>query len=168
MQPELITRLIALIQKTGERIVLADPETGRAVVVMDLEQYERLCGAAPAQAPIPQLQTPLTSPTPQQPQRIEPEIPQKIAKPSENPFKKRGYQFGVAEPVKKEVLHDLTQDELLDKINRDIGAWKTAQERKRSDELQGVAQGAQRPEPLKVETVSALEDEERFYLEPIE
>ena len=61
------------------------------------------------------------------------------------------------------VMADLTQEELIDKINRDIGAWKTAQERRRTDELKSAAQFAPR-----FETVSALEDEERFYLEPIE
>ncbi len=67
---------------------------------------------------------------------------------------------------------DLTQEELLDKINRDIGDWKTAQERKRTEVLQSAAE---RPDsrpiersPKQVETEQSLEEEERFYLEPIE
>ncbi|MDD5251926.1 MAG: hypothetical protein PHT12_04820 [Patescibacteria group bacterium] len=57
----------------------------------------------------------------------------------------------------------LTQEDLLDKINRDIGAWKNAQERKRTEELQSVARPA-----IKTGFSARLEEEEHFYLEPIE
>lgn len=159
MQPELVVRLVGLVQKTGERLVLADPTTGKAVVVMDLEQYERLCAVAPDQAAVQ-----ISDPNPFQAPKIEVEIPQKIAKQSDNPFKKRGRQLGVEIPLESERPRDLTQEELLDKINRDIGDWKTAQERRRTDELKSVAHGIADRSAV----VSALEDEERFYLEPIE
>ena len=167
MQPELITRLVGLVQKTGERVILADPETGKAVVVMDLAEYERLCVAPP---PAPAVASPVPLPVPAPhvqvhvpaPKTVE-EISQKMAQPSDNPFKKRGRQLGVEGGVTPATSRDLTQEELLDKINRDIGAWKTAQERKRTDELKAVVQNTPR-----LETVNAMEDEERFYLEPIE
>ena len=42
MNPEFITRVVGLVQKTNDRVVLADPSSGKAVVVMDLDSYERL------------------------------------------------------------------------------------------------------------------------------
>ena len=42
MNPEIISRVISLIGKNNERVVLVDPDSGRAVVVMDLGAYESL------------------------------------------------------------------------------------------------------------------------------
>ena len=42
MNPEIINRVINLIDKNNERVVLVDPETGQAVVVMDFDAYERM------------------------------------------------------------------------------------------------------------------------------
>ncbi len=192
MQPELIARLVGLVQKTGERVVLANPETGKAVVVLDLAEYERLCEGVLTLLPNPSskeegpvLRGPslarsaeeglgrstsssisaFTAPvqTTQVAQKNVVEIPQKPRQPSDNPFKKRGQQLGVQDPAPTATNRDLTQEELLGKINRDIVAWKTIQERKRTDELKAVAHTTPR-----LETVDAMEEEERFYLEPIE
>jgi hypothetical protein len=191
MTPELISRIVGLLRKQGDRVILADSATGKTVVIMDLEQYEALStpvesSVRPIERPIPQRAEPIhqayeePDPESRQEPRIEPrveaptfappivrkiapETPQKIAKNSDNPFKKRAKQLGVEAPLDPMDLADLTQTELLDKINRDIGDWKTAQERKRSDELQSVAR---RPQRFEAET--AVVEEERFYLEPIE
>lgn len=178
MHSELIARVVDLIQKTGDRIVLVDPQTGKTVVVMDLASYEKLMTgaastAAPAATPPVATETPKTTPiqapaatvtkTPETIPEKAPAQAKKTAAHSENPFRKRGAQLGVTAPAKADGLVDLTQEELIDKINRDIGAWKTAQERRRTDELQSAAQRFAQLEPA-----MALEEEERFYLEPIE
>ena len=89
----------------------------------------------------------------------EPEAP-----PRRGPGRPRRIQTSSFEngPATQE-LADLTQEDLLDKINRDIGAWKNAKDRRHSDELRSVAQ----KNPYLGEA-DALEDEEKFYLEPIE
>jgi hypothetical protein len=152
MNAELLARVIGLIQKNGDRIVVADPDTGRAVVVMDLESYERLCGGAPAVVQ-----------TAQETPKKEPEKVEIKAEISEISTKKRRVSAKAEDLVPAPLMGDLTQEGLIDKINRDIGAWKTAQERKRTEELQSAAQKFPR-----YEATNVLEEEERFYLEPIE
>ncbi|MEY4722956.1 MAG: hypothetical protein RLZZ324_469 [Candidatus Parcubacteria bacterium] len=256
MTPELINRVVALVQKQGDRIVLADSATGKAVVLMDLGHYEQLVAgaeaglasdapvmpaaapalpqpvpvatAAPVAAPVAPVAPPAPAPEPEpvrahqesapsfpapmravlerlapqsavhrpaltytpapQPASVAPQVEAQVkapalspkrmaaeglqpaakaAAPSDNPFTKRGRELGVSAPPEAPKKVDLTQAELLDKINRDIGDWKTAQERKRSEELSSVAV---RPEVLDNPSNedSGVEDEERFYLEPIE
>jgi hypothetical protein len=205
MTPELIARIVGLVRRQGERVVLADSVTGKAVVIMDLEQYEALTsvseegGGLPVQQQVPQIEVgdpepkaPNLAPpdlgipafrAPISPPQIEPHVEappappithksapeksQKISQQSDNPFRKRAEQLGVQPPLDPMDLTDLTQTELLDKINRDIGDWKTAQERKRSDELQSVAK---RPKSFADDRGPApvVAEEERFYLEPIE
>ncbi|MFH2063430.1 MAG: hypothetical protein ABIJ46_04775 [bacterium] len=46
MDTQLIVRLIELVKKTGDRLVLADPAGESAVVVMDLSEYEGLLAQA--------------------------------------------------------------------------------------------------------------------------
>jgi len=135
---------------------------------MDLDAYERLCAApqpaggvatdASAQrepaAPEPRTQEPIVTgssanrqgeKTPQPSSAVEiPNIPGNKAKTGG--------------------LEDLTQAELLDKINRDIDAWKTAQDAKRTEELQSAV----RDLPSFEMATGQLEEEERFFLEPIE
>jgi len=169
MNPELITRLVSLVEKTGDRVVLADPATGKAVVVMDLASYERLSTGAVAQPIQAQPQTaPIREekPVPPAPAR-EPEIEvvetrktaqiREITSTEEKQVRTKPERRSAVE------MPDLTQEELLDKINREIAAWKTAQEKKRSDELKAAARDIA---PLPQAAV--FEEEERFYLEPIE
>ena len=46
MDTQLVFRLIELVRKTGDRLILADPSSDNAVVVMDLAAYERLLNQA--------------------------------------------------------------------------------------------------------------------------
>lgn len=191
MTPELIQRLITLVQKHGDRVVLADPAIGRAVVVLELEEYERLRegstavavapATSPAPAPRPEVQPPMAyrdqlAPAAHQTAPIEipvqryqepPAAPQPAPAPQPKKTAQPSQKTAPIDPSQS----DLTQEELLDKINRDIGAWKTAQDRKRTDELKSAV----RPQVVERRFVappdtapSALEDEERFFLEPIE
>ena len=196
MNPELITRVVNLIQKNGDKVVLADPTTGKAVVVMDLEAYEKLCAVqtvpvqtavAPAvsvssSAPVvpgPVAEQPPSGTVPPvtpvapalsavaRPAELTPRMPvievQKMTQFSEIPPRKKPVKVTPETMGVTHIMADLTQEELIDKINRDIGAWKIAQDRRRTDELKSAAKAAPQFEPA-----SALEEEERFYLEPIE
>jgi|GEM_PF-2039811 hypothetical protein len=203
MNNELVLRLIALVQKNGDKVVLADPTTGKGVVVMDLDSYERLNAAfdevqavsAPA-APAPSLSESLAyeqvarttrfaeenrsafaeetmfvsaGPAPHRPQESQNLTNNREIQAISSPPLRRGpgrprrqtsdFEAGSATAD----LADLTQDDLLDKINRDIGDWKTAKERHRIAELKSVARKNNR-----VTEPEALEEEEKFYLEPIE
>ena len=219
MNSELVLRLIALVQKNGDRVVLADPESGEGVVVMDLSSYEKMNAALESRegsVPPPRQRTPA-------PRRYGREAPpaddglfesvsekeepaaeaagegqsaayadappasktdrvkstekavteQSSSQPAPKPFtppnldqtEKRGrkqtssFDSG---PATAE-LADLTQEQLMAKINRDISDWKTAKEKKQTP-------GNWSPEPGQTNTPAsdALEEEERFYLEPIE
>lgn len=177
MQSDFIARIIALVQKHGDRIVVADPSVGRAVVVLDLAEYERLRDASPVIASTSEaISTPLvvTVPPPATHQHLNSSTPQDLSQPHQ--------QLNTS--TAQNLLQDLTQEQLIDKINRDIGAWKTAQDRKRTDELKTALSPADvpatqpapsakkvtepRPETPRSQPTPPIEDEERFFLEPIE
>jgi hypothetical protein len=44
MNPELLKRILELIGKTGDRVVIADPAGDKPYVLMGLEQYETILG----------------------------------------------------------------------------------------------------------------------------
>jgi hypothetical protein len=174
MQSEFLQKLISLVARTGHTMVVPDPTTGKSYVVMELADYEKLLGG---------ISTPQETP---QAASIQPSVTEPVQSASrgvlEQPISVRQESNKTAVFSQKKASEstsfqgpsgDLTQEELLDKINRDIGDWKTAQERKRAEVLQSAAeQPAQKPvEPQlqpQVFVESALEEEERFYLEPIE
>jgi len=161
MNPELITRLISLVERTGDRVVLADPQTGKAVVVLDLSSYERLCvGVKPAETQ----DQPAVAGEATAASRIEGLFVEKIAEIKEKPAMKAKPADKLTAPTANAGLTDLTQGELLDKINREIAAWKNGQESKRTEELQAAAKTAA---PFSG-AAGVFEEEERFYLEPIE
>jgi hypothetical protein len=174
MQSEFLQKLISLVARTGHTMVVPDPTTGKSYVVMELADYEKLLGgiSTPAAASISASQQPSVAPQIQPPAQVIEEAP---LRPRQETVKKATFsQKTVSEQVVPGGASvDLTQEELLDKINRDIGDWKTAQERKRAEVLQSAAEtplakalGDQPQQQVFVE--SALEEEERFYLEPIE
>lgn len=161
MNPELISRLISLVERTGDRVVLADPQTGKAVVVMDLSSYEKLCvGVKPAELS----SKPAVTDEPAAAVKIEEPKAQKTAEIKEKTPSRAQSAVKPAVPVSNTGLTDLTQDELLDKINREIAAWKNGQESKRTEELKAAAKTVV---PMSG-VASVFEEEERFYLEPIE
>lgn len=166
MNPEFITRVVGLVQKTNERVVLADPQTGKAVVVMDFDSYERLLNVAPAlaaapTAPAPQIkaETPVERPVTRLPN---PPAAEKTAMIGEIPVKTRVHVAVKEQTRRPAPRQDLTQDAVGDNMNRDTGTWKTAQPR---------LSEALRPVPVSQSaglSASVIEEEERFYLEPIE
>jgi hypothetical protein len=205
MNPEIVSRIIKLIDQTGDKVVMMDPSSERAIVIMDLADYERMnagqnsgsvgsrqsvfseknpaAGNAPAADAMPPVlndqpsdavvETPIEPKGPVAPVADRQELIAaiedssemvEIELPTETQKKPSIYvNPGQKDPLAESAFSDLTQTELLDKINRDIAAWKTAQDRKRTDELRAAASQGQAPA-----SVDALEEEERFYLEPID
>lgn len=54
MHHETLQRLLDLIGKTGDRVVVTDPAGDKPYVLMSLDQYEKLMGSeAPAEKPAP-------------------------------------------------------------------------------------------------------------------
>jgi hypothetical protein len=178
MHSEFLQKLIGLVAKTGNTMIVPDPTTGKSYVVMDMESYERLlAGSTPVPAysaggqqalqPFPQPQMPMAYQVPFQAMPQAPQQPVFVPPAPTPPESHFSAQQSRKEPIpttpRKPASVDLTQEELLDKINRDIGDWKTAQERKRTEVLQTAAEPQRQ-----IFDEQALEEEERFYLEPIE
>jgi hypothetical protein len=186
MNPEIINRVINLIDKDNERVVLVDPDTGKAVVVMDFDAYERMKGGIkqPAVSVSQKIETPKIEPVETKTEmvlEIEPQSepikpiisPTEAKTPKPKPVKGKEKVEDIKSPyppvsskndsLSAPAFSDLTQSELLDKINRDIATWKTVQERKREGELAAAAQEIIRPA-----VNDTFEEEERFYLEPVE
>jgi hypothetical protein len=213
MNNELVLRLIALVQKSGDRLVLADSSTGEGVVVMDLADYERLLHVTDeterstalqggrhrgdanmakiehARGVIPDDDNLFESVTVNEPEQptamaeelaaasIEVSAPQAFPKPVGPQGRKKApvklssavgpngrrqtssFESGPATAA----LSDLTQAELMDKINRDIGEWKAAHTQRQTTEQRFGSDGA-----AAALQPGSLDEEEKFYLEPIE
>jgi len=189
MDTKLIARLIELVRKTGDRVVIPDDlESGKAVVIMDLDAYEELMGtaskecqeeSATAELPLRQLFAP-------EPVMPETDVVQQIRAIRKEPTERGSGEAGkrgsvdvsAMPPVNLPTagLQDLTPPKNDAKIKREIGEWKTvgqvrqpaepAMESASSESANGPANHqAVQPAPA---AANQLEDEERFYLEPIE
>jgi len=189
MDTKLIARLIDLVRKTGDRVVIPDDmESGKAVVIMDLDAYEELMGTASkeyqaesATAELPLRQ--LFSPEPIMPEtdvvqqiraiRTEPKTPS-----SQLPTSSPAPDVVSAPPSNLPTagLKDLTPANNDAKIKREIGNWKTVGQVRQPavPEMESAPSGSMKdsanhqavqPAPA---AANQLEDEERFYLEPIE
>lgn len=60
MTPEILAKIMGIVGKTGERVIVVDPASGIPVVLLNLDEYEKL-RPAPAANPI---QPPVSSPVP--------------------------------------------------------------------------------------------------------
>ena len=146
MNSELILKVISLVAEHGDKAIFVDDKTGKGVVVLDLELYEKLRG-----------------------ERAAGKIHPSLVKASNSLQASPGESEGTASPLGKGTglsskptqLRDLTQDQFLAKINRDVQTWVKAQI---PPEI---------PSPNQAELSSAssteavLSEEERFYLEPM-
>jgi len=179
MNPEIISRVIKLIDKNNEKVILMDPDTGRGVVVMDLEAYEKLSSGKSLEIvekkeEVKEISKIVELVEPQEIQiedKIDEKVEEKVENKAEKPVMeetsfKRPYPpaDNKKRPMDTPAFSDLTQSELLDKINRDIATWKTTQEQRREGELVTAAKEVVETKPK----TDVLEEEERFYLEPVE
>ena len=161
MNPEFITRVVSLVQKTNDRVVLADPQTGKAVVLLDLDSYEKMCDSAAVAKPA---EKPVGRQTDTEKIRLPtPRIMEKSAQISEIPIRTRTH-VALDEQIRVPVRQpDLTPRPPPDIMNRDIGTRKTATDSRKTEEFRPAVQRVPQPEPANV-----FEAEERFYLEPLE
>jgi hypothetical protein len=189
MNAGLINRLINLVRRTGHRVVFGDPETGEAVVVMDLAEYEQLIGTgedggAPEaydqvinqdrQRPINRQQHQLKTDR-QQTYRNETSIAETEAKKSDVV---RGKTAGSAETGSASRANNLTTPPTEAIINRDIDGQKAnlvKQPKSPAPEVRHQAGSMNQPSVhspasavQSAEPDTGLDDEERFYLEPLE
>ncbi|MFH1047556.1 MAG: hypothetical protein V1738_04600 [Patescibacteria group bacterium] len=184
MNVTLVNRLINLVRRTGHKVVFGDPETGEAVVVMDLSEYEQLIGAVAekpeleAYEPLPAVSQPVSR-TPVQPTRREqPRIDQSPTAPKEESSSAPKVQPKRAEVQQTNRHNNLTGMGAADNINRDIGGQKANQGNQVSDNrplaktpekpVNQTTVHPPKPEVPAYEPNAGLDDEERFYLEPLE
>ncbi|KPJ85257.1 hypothetical protein AMJ57_03840 [Parcubacteria bacterium SG8_24] len=174
MDPRLLAKLISLTEAENGQVVLVDSHSGKAIVVLGLETYQRIRQEGLKDKPADQttVMTAEGGPVAQAPDteasldvlRQEKEsVVRKFSALDDFVQGSSGDPERPEIPVTAPAVSDLTQEELLDKINRDIGRWKLAQEAKRAEELQAAAR------PRKADSwQGTAEEEERFYLEPLE
>ena len=185
MDTQLVFRLIELVRKTGDRLILADPSSDNAVVVMDLAAYERLLNQAGEQ--LVSSQSEIVS-TPEQPSstpsrndvvrpvtKIEsaPVEPLSTARSTESSHP----QF--PEPDRPGLEH-LTAVKTGANINREIGIQSsvknviesmTKSSFQNESQIQNqatVQQSVSPPAKSAAQWSDEPEEEARFYLEPIE
>ena len=135
-------------------MILMDQETGDGVVVLDLATYEQMVGGRGGNRGVAERMSDRVQEREYEPER-EYDRPQQPRRISASMLSEAEVLAQVGEPITRVVRkrpvgmrqnpaqRDLTSGGLRDTINRDIGEWKNAPKNK-------------------------LEDEERFYLEPIE
>ncbi len=72
--------------------------------------------------------------------------------------------------MSKSEVRGLTEDELLDKINRDIALWKSAQEDSKLESWDDFLSNLEEKKIRTEELSSSLEasDEDKYYFEPLE
>jgi len=114
-----LKKVIKLVKKTGDRIIVFDPDEGEEnFVVLPWEEYERLLSNS---------------------------------------------GFIAQNQFSGEEVKNLTENELIDKINRDIAAWKTENEDKKLDSYK-IIESVLESEPE--EEVEPEEDNFYYYNEP--
>lgn len=148
MQSSQINRVMKLVKKTGDKVVLMDNESDAVMMLMDIDAYEKLL-------------------TVSQPVEVTPRI------------------------------EHLTEEELMEKINKDVAVWRAYNDKERLETIDQVidknavseyvankarssdyvekheelARGAKPVENTTEESAKDIaedEGEEKFYLEPVE
>lgn len=151
MQQSQINRVVKLIKKTGDKVVLMDNESDAVMMLMDIDSYEALLA---------------------KPAVIQPEVS----------------------------VETLTEEELMEKINKDVAVWRAHNDKERLETIDKVLEkntfldespnkkedylrsaqsvhaeqgvGLGKPvEKVLEDSAADIEDEEeeeKFYLEPVE
>lgn len=102
MQPKQLKRIFNLIQKTGDRLIVADNSTDEVFAIMNIDDYESLfdCG---------------------------------FDYHDEDICECEEDECDICDCQK--VISDLTEQEMLKKINNDVAEWRDVQKKKKDDEL---------------------------------
>lgn len=144
MNQDTLNRLIDLVGKTGDKVVITDPAGDKPYVLMSLDQYEKLMHGAPE----PKVSAPASIPAPVQAPKPAPAPPKQSKRPS----------LQVAEDLDPPVtLRGVTS---FNGKKKDIPLWKS------NPEPPKPAQPA--PAPAPAVQAPETESEEQFYLEPLE
>lgn len=53
MTPEILAKIMGIIAKTGERVVVIDPRSGTPFCLMNLDEYEKMANRAPVAPVLP-------------------------------------------------------------------------------------------------------------------
>lgn len=120
MHDHQLNRVLKLVKRTGDKLVILDQENDEASVLMGLGDYEELLSGG-------------------------------------------------------EPLEDLNEREMLDRVNRDLGNWRAYHEFDDEKEVMDMENDEVTPEVIEkapqeesLADVTAEEEEEKFYLEPVE
>jgi hypothetical protein len=115
MFPEQLQKILNLIKQTGDRVIVFDgSKPDDSYVIMDLDSYSHQVGAA--------VKTVVKAQT-----IIEPQAP--IINPSVSPEKSPEISLVEPElPVVSVKIQNLTEEDLTDKINREISVWKNRED----------------------------------------
>ncbi|MFA5131312.1 MAG: hypothetical protein WC467_02695 [Patescibacteria group bacterium] len=100
MFPEQLKKILNLIKKTGDRVVVFDAQANESYVIMDFARYEGMLSGEGGAVAVPE-----TAPE---------------AKPSETEKTEIKAENLDLAPEKE----NLTEEDLTDKINREISLWK--------------------------------------------
>lgn len=108
MFPEQLKKILNLIKQTGDRVVLFDAnKPDESYVVMDFDKYAEMSGVSEDGKSI------------NKPVNHTPEAPKEAPKQEmNNPVPP------LMETVNKSTTENLTEEDLTDKINREISMWK--------------------------------------------
>ncbi len=153
-------RILSLVKKTGDRLIVTDPDGNESYVVMDLDQYEGLLGLGwdddddfgDWEGP----QGPTWSPEDDGDLVNLDDLDKtaadvgmtEVSQPSAEMTNGEASSLPPAEDIRKAVEHDLAI----------LESWQSEKETDQKPEVEKKPEGEQKIDP----------DEERFYLEPIE
>lgn len=173
MRSRQLKRILDLIRKTGDRMVVADSETDKVFVIMDLDEYENLSGFE-FLGDDADLDDSFSN--------GENEVSEDVT----------DFFLGAEEPAKEEPVVEAPEKKDIEEINRDIAEWREEEKEKNIDsEKSGFAGisssassladiladekyrkrefNADERTPLVEEDLSDVPaEEEKFYLEPVE
>lgn len=189
MNAALINRFINLLKKAGHPVIYGDPETGQSIVVMNLDEYEKLLDLKPeGQSAQPEPYDPILN------NQSKENFPSKNTRREHRPEEmfEAVLENSVEEPIVEPVVEpepvkpnpsadanqNLTSDRSAVKINREINSQPNNQRQASSGQHrpnqsakksvnQSPVQSANEPDADQIPS-TGLDDEERFYLEPLE
>ena len=93
MNDQTIRRLLGLVEKTGDKVIITDPAGEHPYVLMSLDQYERLVGAPAPAAPEPPgpapkpVSAPPAAPISRSEPPMTPQAPRPATKPQVPPWR---------------------------------------------------------------------------------
>ncbi|MFA5127747.1 MAG: hypothetical protein WC457_01955 [Patescibacteria group bacterium] len=124
MNSKQLNRLLNLVRETGDRLVVADNESDDVFVLMNLDEYENLSGNGEFDSHEFCHECEHESKRDEFNDDFDPE------ELNENAF-----DFSASEEPEQKKPTEMSERELLEKINGDIADWRSAQTKKEENEL---------------------------------